>query len=41
MATADAVIAATTLALGATLATRNSADFTGVGLPLINPWSVA
>jgi predicted nucleic acid-binding protein len=40
MATADAVIAATTLALGATLATRNSADFAGVGLPLINPWPV-
>ncbi|MCT0214367.1 type II toxin-antitoxin system VapC family toxin [Synechococcus sp. CS-1326] len=38
MATADAVIAATALALGATLATRNTADFAGVGLPLINPW---
>lgn len=38
MATADAVIAATALAIGATLATRNTADFEGVGLPLINPW---
>jgi predicted nucleic acid-binding protein len=38
MATADAVIAATALAVGATLATRNTADFAGVGLSLINPW---
>ncbi len=38
MATADAVIAATTLAQGAQLATRNGADFTGIGIDLINPW---
>jgi len=38
MTTADAVIAATTLARGARLATRNVADFEGVGIDLINPW---
>ncbi len=38
MATADAVIAATTLAQGARLATRNGADFAGIGIDLINPW---
>ncbi|MFM7676009.1 MAG: type II toxin-antitoxin system VapC family toxin [Synechococcus sp.] len=38
MATADAVIAAMALAIGASLATRNTADFAGVGLTLINPW---
>ncbi len=38
IATADAVIAATTLAQGAQLATRNVSDFTGLGLDLINPW---
>ncbi|WP_216905470.1 type II toxin-antitoxin system VapC family toxin [Synechococcus sp. CCY 0621] len=36
--TADAVIAATALAQGAQLATRNVSDFTGLGLDLINPW---
>lgn len=36
--TADAVIAATTLAYGAQLATRNTADFESIGLELINPW---
>lgn len=35
---ADAVIAATTLAQGASLATRNTGDFSGLGLSLINPW---
>jgi predicted nucleic acid-binding protein len=35
---ADAVIAATTLAQGARLATRNGADFAGIGIDLINPW---
>ncbi|MFN5161174.1 MAG: type II toxin-antitoxin system VapC family toxin [Cyanobacteriota bacterium] len=38
IATADAVIAATTLAHGAQLATRNTADFEEIGLELINPW---
>lgn len=38
IATADAVIAATALAQGAQLATRNVSDFTGLGLDLINPW---
>jgi predicted nucleic acid-binding protein len=38
MATADAVIAATALAHGASLATRNVADFANIGLELINPW---
>jgi predicted nucleic acid-binding protein len=41
MATADAVIAAITLARGARLATRNVADFTGIGIDLINPWPPA
>jgi predicted nucleic acid-binding protein len=38
ISTADALIAAIALALGATLATRNTVDFEGIGLPLINPW---
>ena len=38
MATADAVIAATALAQGASLATRDGADFADIGLGLINPW---
>jgi predicted nucleic acid-binding protein len=38
MATADAVIAATALAQGASLATRDWADFADIGLELINPW---
>jgi len=39
MATADAVIAATALAHGAQLATRDRADFADVGLDVINPWA--
>lgn len=39
MATADAVIAATALAHGAQLATRDVADFADVGLDVINPWA--
>lgn len=38
MATADAVIAATALAHGALLATRDVHDFDAIGLTLINPW---
>ena len=41
MATADAVIAATALAHGVPLATRDSNDFAGIGLELINPWDLA
>jgi len=37
MATADAVIAATELAHGAPLATRDVHDFAAIGLTLINP----
>jgi len=39
MATVDAVIAATVLAHGAQLATRDLADFADLGLDLINPWA--
>ena len=39
IALADAQIAAICLSVGATLATRNTADFLGLGLALINPWS--
>ena len=35
---ADAQIAAICRSTGATLATRNTADFEGLGLTLINPW---
>ncbi len=38
MTTADAVIAATTLARSARLATRHVADFEGIGIDRINPW---
>jgi toxin FitB len=34
----DAQIAAICRALNATLATRNTTDFTGTGVSLINPW---
>jgi hypothetical protein len=37
----DALIAAATLANGATLATRNIADFEHCGIPLVNPWDAA
>ena len=40
ISTADAVIAATTLTHHGQLATRNTADFEAIGLPLINPWSL-
>jgi predicted nucleic acid-binding protein len=38
---ADAVIGGTALAHGATLATRNTSDFEGLGLALVNPWVAA
>lgn len=37
--TEDALIGGMALAYGATLATRNIADFDGYGLSLINPWA--
>ena len=37
----DALIAATALAHGATLATRNIPDFDHCGIPLVNPWLAA
>lgn len=38
MATPDAQIAGICLTRGAALATRNTKDFEGLGLTLINPW---
>ena len=35
----DTLIAATALAHGLTIVTRNIADFEGLGVTLINPWS--
>lgn len=35
----DAQIAAITRAAGATLATRNTSDFEGCGIRLVNPWT--
>jgi len=37
----DALIAATALTNGATLATRNIADFEHCGIALVNPWQAA
>jgi len=37
---ADAMIAATAMAHGMTVATRNVGDFAGTGIALINPWEV-
>ena len=37
----DAQIAAICRVLNATLATRNTSDFTGTGVNLINPWKTA
>ena len=36
----DALIAATALVHGMTVVTRNVADFTPMGVPLLNPWEV-
>jgi predicted nucleic acid-binding protein len=41
ISTSDAQIAAICRVLNATLATRNTADFTGTGVGLINPWKAA
>lgn len=35
----DALIAATALVHGMTVATRNTADFAPTGVPLLNPWA--
>ncbi len=40
LAVEDGMIAATCLAHGAMLATRNVADFAGLGVELIDPWSM-
>jgi predicted nucleic acid-binding protein len=37
----DAQIASICRVLNATLATRNTADFTGTGVNLVNPWKAA
>ena len=37
----DAMIAAMCRVAGATLATRNVADFDGTGIEVVNPWEVA
>lgn len=39
--TSDAQIAGTALVYGAALATRNGADFDGLGIELIDPWEDA
>ena len=39
--TIDALIGGTALAHGAVLATRNTGDFDGYGLRLVNPWEAA
>jgi predicted nucleic acid-binding protein len=38
--TMDALIAAIALAHSMTLATRNTGDFAGLGLPLVNPFEI-
>lgn len=40
IAMADACIAGISLVSGATLATRNTRDFEGLGLELLDPWAV-
>ena len=41
ISTSDAQTAAICRVLNATLATRNTADFTGIGVDLIDPWKAA
>lgn len=41
IALADALIGGMALAHGATLATRNTTDFEGLGATLVNPWEAA
>jgi toxin FitB len=41
LAVEDGMIAAICIARGSKLATRNTADFAGLGLDLIDPWSSA
>lgn len=41
ISTSDAQIAAICRTLNATLATRNTSDFTGTGVSLIDPWKAA
>ncbi len=41
LATEDGMIAAICLSRGAALATRNTKDFEGLGLDLVNPWKSA
>ncbi len=36
----DSLIAGVARLLGAAIATRNSADFAGLGIPLVNPWDI-
>ena len=38
LATIDGLIAATALEQGLTLVTRNVKDFSGIEVPLVNPW---
>jgi predicted nucleic acid-binding protein len=38
LATADGLIAATALEHDLTLVTRNTKDFAGLGVALLNPW---
>jgi predicted nucleic acid-binding protein len=39
IAVADAQIAAVVIGTGATLVTRNTADFDGLGIEVVNPWN--
>ena len=39
--TVDSLIAATALAYGLMIVTRNTKDFEGIGATIVNPWAVA
>ena len=41
LAVEDGMIAAICVARGATLATRNTSDFAGLGLKLVDPWAAS